>query len=134
MDFYLEIGPSSAANGVPVFRQNPVHVAVAPTPFLDLSSVEEASVVESLGGFMIQIRFDAHGAFVLDSLTSAYKGRRIAVFAKFPEPRWLAAPLIERRNAGGIMAFTPDADRAEAERFVRGLNNAVAEYKKRNRY
>jgi hypothetical protein len=34
----------------------------------------------------------------------------------------------------GIIEFTPDASRAEADRIVRGLNNLVAKVKKLNQF
>ena len=34
-------------------------------------------------------------------------------------------PRIATRITDGVLAFTPDATRAEAERIVRGLNNAA---------
>jgi preprotein translocase subunit SecD len=130
--FYLESrGGGTHMNGVPVYRQNPTYVQIEPAPFLDFGSLTEASVVETPGGFAIQVQFDAHGAFLLDNVTSANKGKRIAIFSKFPEPRWLAAPVIKQRNSSGMMAFTPDASREEAERLVRGLKNAIAAMKKR---
>jgi len=39
--------------------------------------------------------------------------------------RWLAAPLINRRMADGMITFTPDASREETEKFVEGLNNSA---------
>lgn len=128
--FYLEERGSRQGNTAPVFRANPVYVPIAAEPFLDMANVTDASVVDSFGGHAIQIRFDPHGAFVLDTITTANKGKRIAIFAKFPEPRWLAAPVIQGRNATGAFVFTPDATREESERFVRGLKNAVARMKR----
>ena len=40
--------------------------------------------------------------------------------------RWLAAPLIGHRNATGVLAFTPDLSREEAQQLVIGLNNNAA--------
>lgn len=130
--FYLETAPQGKVNSAPIYRKNPIYVPVESQPFLTLANVEEASVVDYLDGFIIQIRFDSHGAFVLDTISSANKGRRIAVFAKFPEPRWLAAPQITQRNATGLLSFTPDATREESERFVRGLNSALKTIRRRD--
>ena len=41
------------------------------------------------------------------------------------EARWLAAPRISQRIKDGVLVFTPDATREEAERIVRGLNNVA---------
>jgi preprotein translocase subunit SecD len=122
---------ATGANSAPIYRENPIYVPVEAQPFLTFANIEEATVADYMGGFVIQFKFDAHGAFVFDTITSANKGRRIAVFSKFPEPRWLAAPQITKRNATGILSFTPDATREESERFVRGLNAAIKKYRKK---
>jgi hypothetical protein len=41
--------------------------------------------------------------------------------------RWLAAPLISHRIANGVLAFTPDCSREEADQLVQGLNEASKE-------
>ena len=43
--------------------------------------------------------------------------------------RWLAAPLITHRIGDGVLAFTPDMSRAEADQFVLGLNNVAQFYR-----
>ena len=49
------------------------------------------------------------------------------IFCQFGEKlgkaRWLAAPVISRRNSNGLLVFTPDADREEAAEIELGLNN-----------
>ena len=37
--------------------------------------------------------------------------------------RWLAAPVISHRISDGVLVFTPDATREEAEEIALGLNN-----------
>ena len=84
-----------------------------------------------MDGFAIQLEFNEHGKFMLEITTRANPNRRVAVFSKFDaEERWLAAPLVGRPITDGRFNFTPDATRAEAERIVRGLTNAVADFKK----
>ena len=65
----------------------------------------------------------------LEQFTAQYPGRRFAIAAQFGEKelemRWLAAPILNRRITDGILAFTPDASREEAELIVRGLNNTA---------
>jgi hypothetical protein len=118
---------------VPVFRQNPVLINVETEPFLDEAHLVSARVVEdSYGGFAIRLEFDRLGTSLLNATTLANPGRRIVVGSQFPAQRWLAAPLIQRRLADGVFVFTPDASREEAERIVRGLNNAVNLARKRS--
>ena len=134
--FHLEVNADGTArnSGVPVYRRKPMLVNVNRDAFLNEGDIEEASVVDVLGGFSIQIRFNRHGTLVLDSTTIANKGRRIGIHSQFSESRWLAAPMITGRIEGGMFVFTPDASREEAERIVRGVNNVVAKLKKRSSF
>ena len=67
------------------------------------------------------------GTVLLEECTAANRGRRIAIFSQFGEKikdyRWLAAPVITRRISDGVLVFTPDATREEAEEIALGLNN-----------
>jgi hypothetical protein len=122
---FLETNPDDGGRTatVPVVRASPVMVAVDRSPFLNERNLIEAALVDVPYGFAIQVRLDAHGALVLDSVTSANKGSRIVVYSLFTEGRWLAAPKITAPIKDGVFVFTPDATREEAERIVRGLNN-----------
>lgn len=117
--------------GVPIYRERPVMVNVHREPFLTEGDVEMAEVVDAPGGYMLKVQFSRHGTLVLDTVTTSYKGRHIAVQSQFGESRWLAAPRINQRIANGLFVFTPDASREEAERIVRGLNHIAAELRKR---
>ncbi|MCI0536938.1 MAG: hypothetical protein L0Z50_17120, partial [Verrucomicrobiales bacterium] len=118
---------------VPVFREQPVFVNVHKQFFLNEGDVQEAAVVETLGGYALMIQFDRHGTLVLDTVTSSSKGSRIAIFSQFGSARWLAAPRVMRRISDGVLTFTPDASREETERIARGLNNLAKELKKKSR-
>jgi hypothetical protein len=110
---------------VPIYRSAPVPLRVFKEPFLDSAYLTEASLVDTMGGFAIVLRFDFHGTLVLENVTTAYRGSRIAIHAEFTDSRWLGAPRMATRITDGVLAFTPDATRTEAERIVRGLNNAA---------
>jgi hypothetical protein len=119
---------------VPVYRADPVMVNVNKTPFLNEGDIQEAQVVETVGGFALRIQFDPHGLLVLDSVTGTYRGSRIAILSHFTEaPRWIAAPRIAHRITDGVLTFTPDATREEAERIARGLNNVAIELEKQKK-
>lgn len=120
------------SNPVPVYRASPVKINVNKDWFLNEGDVTEAAVVNTLGGFALMIQFNKHGTLLLDSATTRYRGQRLAIFSRFGEARWLAAPLIERRISNGILSFTPDATREEAERIARGLNNVAREMAKKS--
>ncbi len=110
---------------VPVYRAAPVLLRVAREPFLDEAHIVDAQVVDTVGGFAIAVRYDFHGALVLDTVSTTYRGQRIAIHSTFSEARWLAAPKLATPLKDGLLVFTPDATREEAERIVRGLNNVA---------
>ena len=89
------------------------------------------------GGFAMQAQYDRHGTLVLDSVTTEYRGRHIAIFTQFgsgklAQKRWLGAPYIGSSITRGVLLFTPNATREEAEEVVRGLNNVAKRFKKKN--
>jgi len=75
----------------------------------------------------------------LESITTANRGKRIAIFTQFgvekaAKQRWLAAPMIARRLTDGVLIFTPNATREEADEIVLGLNNVASKIKKRSKF
>ena len=124
---------AQSADVVPVFRENPVLVSIERAPFLSEANVTSAEVVDVMGGFALRVQFERRGMWLLEQYTTLNKGRHLAVYSQFGtttnQARWLAAPRITQRIADGILVFTPDATREEADRIVRGLNNAAREYK-----
>ena len=131
---YLEVNRDGSDSNEPVLigRQAPFALNVEKKAFLTEFNIEKASVVDALGGFSICLRFDKEGGWLLEQYTTAQKGKHIAIAAEFGQLRWLAAPLITQRIADGMLVFTPDASRDEAERIVSGLNR-VAELVRKGR-
>jgi preprotein translocase subunit SecD len=131
---HLEVTPDGTGkNGpVPVYRQDPVNVNVEHSPFLTEQSIAKASVVETMGSFQIMIQYDRRGTWLLEQYSTANRGRRIAILSQFGQVRWLAAPVLQKRIADGLLVFTPDATREEAERIVRGLSNVARAVQKDN--
>jgi hypothetical protein len=117
---------------VPVYRENPIHVNVENVPFLTEAHVAKASVVDALGSFQIMIQFDRRGTWLLEQYTTAHRGKRAAIFSQFGSVRWLAAPVMNKRISDGLLVFTPDATREEADRIVLGLTNVAKEAQKGN--
>ncbi|MCS1411502.1 MAG: hypothetical protein M2R45_04702 [Verrucomicrobia subdivision 3 bacterium] len=111
---------------VPIYRRSPIMITVKPKPFLDEGYIVEAAVVESNGGFSLRIQYDRRGTGLFENATHRLRNRHIAIHSSFSDSRWLAAPFIEKPISDGVLIFTPDATREEAERIVRGLN-AIAE-------
>ena len=107
------------------------------SPFLDETSVTNAAVVDTRdGGFAIRVQYDRHGTLVLDAVTTENRGRHLAIFTQFgpgklEQKRWLGAPYIGSSIAGGVLIFTPNATRPEAEQVVQGLNNVAKKLKKK---
>ncbi|MHB1305753.1 MAG: hypothetical protein ACYDC1_13780 [Limisphaerales bacterium] len=110
---------------VSVVRSNPMTVRIGKDPVLDEAHIVQASVVDTMGGFAILVKYDFHGTLVLENVSNSYRGSRVAIYSMFTEGRWLAAPQVTTRITDGILVFTPDASREETERIVRGLNNVA---------
>jgi len=124
---------SGRSQQVHVYRDHPVAFIVDHAPFLTESNVKEAKIIEAVGGFALSIQFDRQGSWLLEQYTAANKSQHIAVFSQFDNPneenlntgRWLAAPLIQNHITDGLLIFTPDANRQEAEQIALGLNNVA---------
>lgn len=114
---------------VSVLRADPVLVPISKEQFLTEADLLKAALVQSPGGFFVELKFDAMGALSLEEFSAAYAGKHFVIFGQWGEKlkdgRWLAAPLIEGRNATGILSFTPDMTRDEAQQWVDGLNHVA---------
>ena len=137
---HIEVHPGEATVSlpVPIYREHPVMVNVDKTPVLTEASVADAQVVNTVGGFAIRLQFDREGTWVLEQRSLDSRGQRFAIFSMFgpdlKESRWLAAPIIGRRITDGVLIFTPDATRAEADEVVLGLNNVARGVKKKTEW
>jgi preprotein translocase subunit SecD len=123
---------------VSVYRERPFTLAVQNEPFITQNDIQEARIVEVVGGFAIRLQFAQRGTRMLEQYSSGNPGKHLAIFSQFVTPpketlnegRWLAAPRINHRITDGVLVFTPDASREEAEQIVLGLNNVVRKLKK----
>jgi hypothetical protein len=128
---HIESASPSENDGqkISVLRADPVVVTITKDPVLTEADLLRAALVISPDGFYVQLKFDDTGALTLEQFYGAYGGKHFAVFGqwgdKLKDGRWLAAPIIEGRNTSGILSFTPDMTRDEAQQWVDGLN-AVA--------
>lgn len=120
------------SESITVSRAQPITLKIQSSALLNETHVADAQLLDSFGGFTIRIQFTSMGTHLLEQYTAQYPGRRFAISAQFGEKemqtRWLAAPVLNRRISDGILTFTPDASREEAELIVRGLNNAAIKY------
>jgi hypothetical protein len=134
---HLQSNPNDpgASDTVSVLRADPVSVNIGHDPILTEVNVVAARVIDVPGGFAVEIRFDESATLMLEQYTASNPGRHLVIFGQWGEKladgRWLAAPLITHRISDGLLAFTPDISRAEADRFVRGLNNLYAKTHKK---
>jgi hypothetical protein len=133
---HLQANPNEAGatDNISVLRADPVSVTVGHYPVLTEANLLLARVIETPGGFAIEIQFDESATLMLEQYTASNPGRHLVIFGqwgdKLADGRWLAAPLITHRISTGQLAFTPDISRTEADRFVLGLNNVAAKIHK----
>src|SRR5881396_2904505 len=82
---HLEVNPDGSDSNEPVLigRQQPFPLNVEKKAFLSEFNIEKASVVDTVGGFSISVRFDKEGAWLLEQYTTANKGRHVAIAAEF---------------------------------------------------
>lgn len=112
---------------IQVIRSSPVTLNIEKGHFVDEGFVEDARVLDGMGGPRILVKFNSRGALRLQSATVSGQGSRIAIWSKWTEGRWLAAPQVMKPIEDGVLVFTIDGTREEAERIVRGLNNVAVE-------
>lgn len=117
--------PLNTTMQVPIYREHPVMVTVNRIPVLNQTHVLRAKMIEEMGTYAIELQFNKNGTLILESMSVAQKGHRIAIYAEFGQARWLAAPKMLGRIGNGVLRFTPDASREEVERIVRGINNGA---------
>lgn len=130
---HLETNPYPPGQSEPimVLRSAPMTVNVERSPFLNEAHVAQASVVDTEDGFVLSVKFNDQGKWLLEQYSLANSKRRLAIRSQFRYQttnvfdRWLAAPKLERGITNGILTFTPDADRDEAETIVEGWNNVA---------
>lgn len=103
-------------------RAAPFSYTVARWPMFKDDQVVAATLLEKDGLYSIRIKLDHQGGTMLNQLSSANNGRRIAVWADFGEVRWIGSIFIAKRITNGELTFTPDTTKEQAERIVDGVN------------
>jgi len=115
---------------VSVLRAHPVKLIVAEEALVHEGYLNEVSLLDEDGSHRIRLKFDDSGRRLFETETAVNLGKHIAVFAQFPESRWIAAPVVKGRISDGVFVFTPDMDLAEARRLVDGLKRVIEKRKK----
>ena len=134
---FLETTDDGMAPKVDVIRSRPISVAIVKQPFVDERDIVRAILLETPdGGFMIKLEMTSHGKQSLEMSTVSANGRRMVIFSQWtmdgvekPEERWLAAPLIRSPLHDGVIVFSADCSREEANRIVDGINNVAIKLK-----
>jgi len=127
---HLEVTvPSATSQNISVLRASPVMLTILKDPVLSEANIMGARLIDTQGGFAVQIAFDDRGIWMLEQYTASNPSKHFAIHGqwgtKLSEARWLAAPMITKRVDNGTLTFTADMSRAEAEQLVRGLNNVA---------
>src|SRR6185369_14722427 len=126
---HLQAPPLGAAEPVWVVRTTPVMVRVTHDPILTETSLLGAKVVTTQSGFVIALQFDEQGGLTLEQYSGANTGRHFVIYGQWGEKaadgRWLAAPSITHRITDGVLTFSADCSREEADKLVAGLNAAA---------
>jgi hypothetical protein len=129
--------PGDRSEEVLVLRAAPMPITIEKAPFLNESQIAEAAVVDTPEGFVLLVQFNRQGTWLLEQYSAANSHRRVAIRSQFRIStnvfdRWLAAPMVRGRISDGLISFTPDADRSEAEVIARGLNNVAKKVQPKN--
>ena len=114
-------------------RAAPFSYPVEKGSFLKDDQIVAAALTGRDGLYSIKIKLDHQGATILNQLSSANNGKRIAVWADFGEVRWIGSLRLEKRITNGELTFTPDTTREEAEKIVDGVNYLAEQYGKGRR-
>lgn len=138
MRVHIEVSPDTAENWakdtetIKVLRADPVEVTVDKTPILTEGNIVAAKVISTPDAPAIEVRFDDNGTFILEQYSAANPGRHFVIYGEWgkdlKQGRWLAAEYISHRINDGILSFTPDMSRDEANQLVEGLNNAAKQF------
>ncbi len=122
--------PGDASQVISVVRSAPIQITIEKQPFLSEIHLASAQVVEWDNAYALSLQFNDQGRRLLEQYSAANAYRRMAIRSQFRLgtnvfDRWLGAPIIPGRISSGIISFTPDANREEAEAIARGWNNAA---------
>jgi hypothetical protein len=129
----IRFHPEVDSGGMPVsvLRSSPVMLRVATEAAADERDIVSARVDDVIGGFVITVVFTPHGRMTMEMAALPHAGMRMAVMTKWTidekktATRWLAAPVVNNGTTLSAFSFTPDCNREEAERIVKGINNVA---------
>jgi preprotein translocase subunit SecD len=95
------------------------HLTINPFPTLTEKDVLEARLYPTAGGNAVQLRFDLHGANLLNELTTRSRGQSVVILLN---ERPVAAVLLDQIISNGQFLLEGDFTDVEAEKLVADLN------------
>lgn len=138
MRIHMEVAPNNAAAAgnaiqtVTVLRAAPVQVTIDKAAFLTEANIVAAKIISTPDAPAVEVRFDENGTWILEQYSSSNPGQHFVIYGqwgkKLKEGRWIAAPVVAHRIKDGILSFTPDMSKDEADEFVKGLNNVAKQF------
>ena len=124
-----ESSTAGTTQTISVLRSQPVAVNISTDVILTEADILAARLLDAGAGFAVEVKFEDIAGWRLEQYSAINPGKHLAIFGQWGDQpadgRWLAAPLMVRRMAGGVLVFTPDASHAEMEQWVKGLNEAA---------
>lgn len=127
--------PTGTSQNISMLRSDPVLITIKREPILTEANIVLAKVIDNLGDFALEIKFDENGTWLLEQYSAANPGGHFVIWGQWSEKpvdsRWLAAPIITHRISNGVLSFNVDiSSREEADQLVLGLNNAAKKIRK----
>jgi preprotein translocase subunit SecD len=96
-------------------------LTVNPAPTLSERDVQAAEIYKTAGGAAVLLRFDPHGVFALDEMTTRTRGQYIVIFLN---EKPVAAWMVDRRLTNGQFLLEGDFSDEQAQQTVDALNQA----------
>jgi preprotein translocase subunit SecD len=137
MRIHIAVAPDNVttmggAETIKVLRVDPVEVTIDKQPILTEANLVAARLISTPDAPAIEMRFDENGSWILQQYSASNPGGHFVIFGQWGKglknSRWLGAPLISKRIDNGLLSFTPDMTRDEANQLVQGLNNAAKKF------
>ena len=103
-----------------------VRLSIDPYPAISDKDMSGAELVDTTGGLAVKLKFDPHGAVLLDELTTRDRGNYLVVMVN-DEP--VAAWLVQDRLSKGELLVEGDFTDDQARKIVEFLNSQAKKKK-----
>ncbi|MEJ0091588.1 MAG: M23 family metallopeptidase [Limisphaerales bacterium] len=123
---HIQADPSVAGttDTISVLRSAPVSVAVGHDPVLTEANIISAEVIETPGGFAIEVHFDETGTLMLEQYSAANPGRHFVIFGQWGDKLSNGAGWPRRSSRAAFPTAywhsPPTSSREEADQLVQG--------------